>query len=563
MDEAALRALLARLMSRWENEVVEFKRAGDGFSTSDIGKYFSALANEANLRNEEKGWLVFGVEDQSRTVVGTDYRPERERLQGLKMQIAEGAEPSVTLRDIHELQTAQGRVLLLEIPAAPQGMPIAWQGHYYARAGESLTNLGLDKLDEIRRQVGAADWSAQIVVGASIAHLDAEALAKARELFAQKHASRFGAGEVLRWDEATFLDRARFTREGRVTRAALLLLGKPESAHFLSPHPAQITWRLEGAERAYEHFGPPFLLSTSALYQRIRNTQLRILPDDQLVAVELAKYDRKIVLEALHNCIAHQDYARGARIVVTETVDRLVFDNEGSFFEGQPGDYVSGQRIPHRYRNPFLAQAMAGVNMIDTMGYGIHSMFTGQAKRYFPMPDYELGEPHVVRMTLHGALVDPAYSRLLMQKTDLPLPDILALDRVQKKLPLDDASLRRLRSGGLVEGRKPNLHVSAAIATATARKAQYIRTRRQDDLFYFKLVSDYLAQFGSASRKEINELLWEKLSEGLNPTQRQYKIGNLLRSMRRAGMIQTQGARKSSRWSLNVEKSGASTRSNA
>ena len=313
MDEHALQSLLARLIALWEDEVVEFKRGGDGTSTSDIGRYFSALANEANLRNEEKGWLVFGVEDKSRKVVGTDYRPERERLQGLKMQIAEGAEPSVTLRDIHELQTAQGRVLLLEIPAAPQGMPIAWQGHYYARAGESLTNLGLDKLDEIRRQVGAADWSAQIVVGASIAHLDAEALAKARELFAQKHASRFGAGEVLRWDEATFLDRARFTREGRVTRTALLLLGKPESAHFLSPHPAQITWRLEGAERAYEHFGPPFLLSTSALYQRIRNTQLRILPDDQLVAVELAKYDRKIVLEALHNCIAHQDYARGAR----------------------------------------------------------------------------------------------------------------------------------------------------------------------------------------------------------------------------------------------------------
>ena len=165
MDEHALQALLARLIARWEDEVVEFKRGGDGTSTSDIGKYFSALANEANLRNEEKGWLVFGVEDKSRAVVGTDYRPERGRLQGLKMQIAEGAEPSVTLRDIHELQTAQGRVLLLEIPAAPQGMPIAWQGHYYARAGESLTNLGLDKLDEIRRQVGAADWSAQVVAG--------------------------------------------------------------------------------------------------------------------------------------------------------------------------------------------------------------------------------------------------------------------------------------------------------------------------------------------------------------------------------------------------------------
>ena len=160
MEEHVLRALLAKLIERWEDEVVEFKRAGDSFSTHDIGKYFSALANEANLRNEEKGWLVFGVDDKSRKVVGTDYRPEHARLDSLKMQIAEGSEPSITLRDIHELNISDGRVLLFEIPAAPQGIPIAWQGHYYARAGESLTNLGLDKLDTIRRQTGAADWSA-------------------------------------------------------------------------------------------------------------------------------------------------------------------------------------------------------------------------------------------------------------------------------------------------------------------------------------------------------------------------------------------------------------------
>lgn len=60
-----------------------------------------------------------------------------------------------------------------------------------------------------------------------------------------------------------------------------------------------MTLKLEGAEQAYMHFAPPFLLTTTALYQKIRNLPLRILPDDQLVPVEVAKYDRKIVLEAL------------------------------------------------------------------------------------------------------------------------------------------------------------------------------------------------------------------------------------------------------------------------
>lgn len=550
MDSKTLQAHLATLIERWENEVVEFKRAGDGYSTDDIGKYFSALANEANLRDQDRAWLVFGVDNKTRKVVGTDYRPEPERLHSLKMQISAGTEPAVTLRDIHELVLAEGRVLLFEIPAAPMGMPIAWKGHYYARAGESLTHLGLDKLDEIRRQVGAADWSAQVVVGATLAHLDDGALGRARESFAKKYANRFAADEVKAWSNAVFLDRAKLTRDGHVTRTTLLLLGKPEAAHLLSPHPAQMIWKLEGPERAYLPFGLPFLLNSSELYRKIRNVQVRILPEDQLVAVELAKYDQKIVLEGLHNCIAHQDYTRNGRIVVTEFPDRLLLENEGSFFEGKPVDYISGAKTPRRYRNPFLAQAMAELNMIDTMGYGIHEMHLGQARRFFPMPDYDLSEPQSVKMTIHGSVVDLAYSRLLIQKTDLALEDILALDRVQKKLPLDESMVKHLRKAGLIEGRKPNFHVSAMIAKATASKAEYIRTRGLDDAHYKQMIIDLLAKFGSASRQEIDQLLAGKLSDALDEEQKQNKISNLLTNLRRAKRIKNTGTRKLPVWVL-------------
>ncbi|MDD5301059.1 MAG: putative DNA binding domain-containing protein [Gallionella sp.] len=550
MDQTALQSLLTSLIATWENEVVEFKQAVKDYDTNKIGEYFSALANEANLRNVERAWLVFGVDNKTRSVVGSDYRQDHERLHSLKMQIAAETEPSITFRDIHELQAPQGRVVLFEIPAAPMGMPIGWKGHYYSRAGESLTSLGLDKQDEIRGQMGATDWSAQVVQGATLAHLDASALTRARESFARKYANRFEPDEVMRWTDSTFLDRAKLTQDGQITRTTLLLLGKDGSAHLLSPHPAQMTWKLEGAERAYQHFGPPFLLNTTALYQKIRNIQLRILPDDQLLAIELAKYDQKIVLEALHNCIAHQDYARNGRIIVTEQPDRLIFENEGAFFEGVPSDYCTGNKTPRRYRNPFLAQAMAELNMIDTMGYGIFEMHLGQARRYFPMPDYDLSEPQAVKMTIHGSIVDPAYSRLLIQKTDLSLPEIFALDRVQKKLPLDEAMVKHLRRANLIEGHKPNLHVSATVANATATKADYIRTRAQDDEFYAKLVMDYLTKFGSASRKEIDTLLLDKLSDALDDEQKENKIGNLLTSLRQADRIENTGSRKAPQWVL-------------
>lgn len=548
MEHDELTPLLSRLIATWENEVVEFKQAGNDYSTDKIGEYFSALANEANLRGADAGWLVFGVNNKSRSVVGTDYRPEAFRLQSLKMQIAENAEPRITFRNIHELHHADGRVVLFEIPAAPRGIPIAWKGHYYARAGESLTSLGLDKQDEIRRQTLAQDWTAQVVPTATLADLDTDAISRARDSFARKYANRFKPEEVANWPLETFLNRARVTQNGQVTRTALLLLGKAETAFHLSPNPAQLTWKLEGAERAYEHFAPPFLLSTTQLYQRIRNIQLRILPQDELIPVEVSKYDQKIVLESLHNCIAHQDYSRNGRVVVTELLDKLIFENEGSFFEGQPDEYVEGNKTPRRYRNPFLAQAMAELNMIDTMGYGIHQIYKGQARRYFPLPDYDLSEAGAVKMTIYGGVVDPAYSRLLIQKTDLPLVDVLALDRVQKKLPIPDEAVARLKRIKLIEGRKPNYHVSAAVAEVTANKADYIRTRAQDDEFYAKLLTDYLAKFGEANRDEINKLLMPKLSEALTEEQKEDKVSNLLTKLRRNGHIRNTGSRGQPVW---------------
>lgn len=553
MPPDALKALLAQLIAGWENEVVEFKQAGNDFDTDKIGRYFSALSNEANLRNQERGWLVFGVNNRTRMVVGSAYRTETDRLNGLKHQIANDTEPGVTFRDIHVLDTPQGRVILFEIPAAPLGIPIAWKGHYYARAGESLSSLGLDKQDEIRAQTRATDWSAQLVEEATLAHLDPAALTRARDGFALKYANRFREGEVKGWPEAVFLERARLTTDGKLTRTALLLLGRAEAAHLLSPHPAQITWRLEGPERAYQHFGPPWLLNTTALYRKIRNIQMRILPEDELLALEVAKYDHKIVLEALHNCIAHQDYRRNGRIVVTEEPDQLIFENEGSFFEGQPADYLKGHKTPRRYRSPFLAQAMAELNMIDTMGYGIHEMFTGQARRFFPMPDYDLSNPQAVKMTLHGRIVDAAYSRALIQKTDLSLEDVLSLDRVQKRLPLDDETVRHLKRAKLIEGRKPNFHVSAAIASAAETKADYIKTRALDDSYYRKLVTEYLEKFGHANRADIDGFLMEKLSDVLDEKQKVTKIGNLLTSMRKAGTIRNAGPRGVPCWQL-VEK---------
>ena len=554
MTPEQLEGQLDRLIAGWEHECVEFKRATNDFDTDEIGRYFSALANEANLRGCDSGWLVFGVDNKTRSVLGTRYREEPDRLMGLKQQMAQNLGPSTTFRDIHELRRADARVLMFQVPPAPRGMPIAWKDHYYARNGESLAGLDIVKLEAIRAQSAGDDWSATTCPKATLADLDPAALAKAREIFSTRFADRVSEATVAGWSDGEFVAQCKLSVEGQLTRAALILLGRRECTHRLSPFVAELSWKLEGQERAYEHFHPPFLLETSRLYQRIRNLRLSLLPPGQLIPLDVPKYDQRIVLEALHNCIAHQDWRACERIVVIERPGEIEFSNAGGFFDGNPNDYVLGNRTPRRYRNRLLAEAMVTLRMMDTMGFGIREvMFKGQADRYLPLPDFDLRDPAHVFLRLPGRFIDENYSRALLTQGDFTLEEIFALDRIQKGLAVEGAVLRNLRKRGLVEGRRPALYISAKVAAASGlpgAKGDYIRTRRQDDAHYKHLILDYLRQFTEASRDDLRDMLLPKLPGALSAEQKEHKIKNLLAALRRGGQIVRHGGLSNARWRL-------------
>lgn len=551
LTEPALLRLLDELRALpVEAEWVEFKEARHSFDSRKLGKYVSALANEACLAGRPCGWLVFGVRNTDHAVVGTNYRSDPAKLQALKHELARHLTGGLTVQAIYEVNHTKGRVLFFEIAPAPAGIPIAYKGHYYGRDGESLVALSIEKLERIRSMDQAKDWTAGIIERLGLETLDPDALREARTSFIAKYRGKHFARDCDQWDDATFCDKAKLTRDGGITRAALLLVGKPESAHHLEPALSQITWKLEGEQRAYEHFGPPYLLTVNDLYSRIRNLKQRIMPANRLIPIEVDAYDKWVVLEALHNCLAHQDYKRGHRIIVTERPDRLVFENAGSFFEGSVEDYTTGARTPSHYRNPFLAQAMVNLNMIDTMGYGIHRMFLEQRRRSFPLPDYDLSDPAKVHLTIHGRLIDENYTRLLMEARDLPLATVILLDRVQKDHQIAKQDASRLRKQNLIEGRLPKLYVSARIAVATEDKAAYIRHRAFDDAHYKQMILDFLKKFGQASREDIDRLLEGKLSDALDEKQKYHKTRNLLQVLRREGHIQNEGSRGKPRWVL-------------
>lgn len=568
MDEAALIARVNELRALpREAGTVEFKSNWD--RPSDIGEYLSALANSAVLNQHVRAWLLWGIDDATHKVTGTSFDPFQAKGEGNQPLIMWLTQKTIPRPDFtfHEVAHPDGRVILLEI-FPPRMAPLAFAGERYIRVDSHKSRLSQysDKESRLWALLGPKqDWSGEVVPGASIDDLDPEAVATARRRFTEyltKSEPDVSRHEQIRadaasWPVTTLLNKAQITRQGKITHAALLLLGRDEATHFLSPVDAKITWVLRDDQNRTEssqHFGTPFLLSTDKVFGRIRNVTVEHMPDGTLFPTAVQRYDAWVMREALHNSVAHQDYQLGGKINVVEHPDRLVFSNLGQFIPPSVEWMLENQSPPEHYRNQWLINGMIRLRMIDQVGSGIRRMFETQRERFFPMPDYLIdaagsGNPRV-EVTIRGTILDLNYTKLLMKRGDLDLRQVLLLDRVQKHQALSAIEAKLLRQAKLIEGRAPNFHVSAKVAAWTGDKARYIRNRGFDDQYYRGLVLEYLQKYGQATRRDLDELLLPKLPDVLNAPQKGHKVRNLLQAMRRSEMLVREGPKATAVWRL-------------
>lgn len=186
MNTAELHALLDRLRAEpRETEWLEFK--ANRYDPQALGEYLSALANSACLLGKPRGYLVFGVEDETHGVVGTSFDPAAEKGKGnqpLPLWLSLGLQPNVGF-EIHPFEYRGKRVVLFEIhPAFDR--PVKFYGTAYIRDGSSKTELA--KYPEKERQIWQrrVDWSAQVCAQATFKDLDPEAIAKARHEYKTK-----------------------------------------------------------------------------------------------------------------------------------------------------------------------------------------------------------------------------------------------------------------------------------------------------------------------------------------------------------------------------------------
>ncbi len=526
----------------------EFKNLKNSFcgdERNDVISYVSAIANM------EGGYLVVGVHDKTLEIVGTDtYNYDRQKA--ILRMTERCANLSSEGLDIDEYITddTHKTVWVIHIPKHLPKRPVYAHDKAWQRIEDSLVEITPERMNAIFDEplVTDTDWSAVIVPNATIDDLDELAIAKAKVMFKKVH-NRIPSTEVNAWSVEEFLSNAGVMIDGGITRAAIILLGKPVSVFKLRPAVVRVTWSLRdehGDVVDYEHFTAPFILTVDQILAKVHNLTMREMPGGTLFPDVMQQYDDYSMREVLHNCIAHQDYTLQERINLVENPGFLYYANGGSFMPGTLQKALATHGPQRHYRNECLCNAMVNFNMIDIVGRGIRKIFNEQWRRHFPMPDYEIDAANKeVAVRLYGNAINEKYTTLLKEKKDLTLEDCILLDAVQKGHRINETNANNLLSRGLVEGEYPDLTISLSIARQTKQVPEYTKLKGLEKDKLKQMVIQFLQNSGSegARREFIYKYLKDVLPSNKTEEQQLRIVGRLLVEMNEEGLIGKEGLR--------------------
>ena len=527
-------------------EMKNHKNLFAGDEKNDVISYVAAIANM------EGGHLVIGVQDKTLEIVGTDLSKFNLNAQSAVWKLLEHctnlSSEGLSI-DEYTTEDSHKTVWIIHIPKHLPRRPVYAHKKAWQRVEDSLVEMTQERLAAILEEpvFEAKDWSAEIVPNAVLTDLDELAVAKARVMFKKVHASKIPAEEIDAWTVEELLSNSGIMIDGKLTRAAIILLGKPVSVFKLRPAVVEVTWTLRDERQEvvdYEHFTAPFILTVDQILSKIRNLTMRELPGGTLFPETMKQYDDYTIREALHNAIAHQDYTLQQRINFVENPGYLYYANGGSFIPGTLQNVLTTKGPQRYFRNECLCRAMVNFNMIDTVSRGIKKMFNEQWKRHFPMPDYEIDALNKeVGVKIYGNTINEKYTELLKENNTLTLGDCILLDAVQKRHRISEKDVVALLNRGLLEGDTSEYNISLDIAKKTRQLPYYTHNRGLDKAKLQHMILQYLQNAGSvgAKRDAIFDYLRDVLPRNKTSEQQERMVGNILAEMKEAEIVIVKG----------------------
>jgi ATP-dependent DNA helicase RecG len=530
--------LLQQWLNGQEDEHLEFKEAKTGFDSGKLTRYCVALANEGG------GHIVFGVTDKRpRKVIGSGAFQDLSRLKrDLSQRVRLHINAAV-------LAHPDGRVLVVTVPSRPTGAPIEYKGAYWMRRGEDLVAMSAEVLKQIFDE-GQPDYSAEICTLATFEDLDPAAIEKFRELWSASS----GNSVLTSLSPEQLLEDAELTIDGKITYAALIMLGTPNG---LGRHLAQaetvFEYRSSEGSVSYqqrEEFRRGFLLYLDELWTLINLRNEVHVYQDGLFRRQVSTFNEAAVREAMLNALAHRDYRLGGSVFVRQYPKRLDIVSPGGFPPGVTAENLLWRQAP---RNRRIAEVMAKCDLVERSGQGANLIFEACIQEGKALPDYSDSDDYQVAIVLRGEVQDENFLSFLERVGAETLArfttdDFLLLDAIHREAPIRErlrGQIPTLLDLGVIEsrgrGRGTKYLLSERFYRFAGKPGAYTRKKGLDRETNKTLLLRHIERnksLGSPLR-DLQEVL---------PSLSKKQIQHLLNEMKAEGRVHVRGRTRAALW---------------
>jgi ATP-dependent DNA helicase RecG len=523
-----------------EDEHLEFKEAKTQIDSHELARYCVALANEGG------GKLILGVTNaRPRMVVGSracrDLPRTRQRLLD-----------QVRLRvEAEEVAHLAGRVVVFHVPSRPLGRAVSYEGAFWMRVGQSLVPMTWERLEQIRAEA-VPDFSVEVLKGTDLTCLDANAMEEFRRLWVRKS----GSQRLATYSGEQLLADAELMRDGRLTRAALILLGTPAALRHYQLGQAEVIFEYRVHEESThyddrETYHGGFLLYHDRLWEKINLRNEVDQFQEGLFRWDIRAFNERVVREALLNAITHPDYQHSGSIFVKQSARRLSVESPGGF---PSGITVENILTEHNARSRLIAETLERcIPAVERSGQGVNAMFEQSIRESKPLPDYSRSDSYHVRVILQGQVQDEEFLRFFEQvgqetQREFSTHDFIVLDLARQGEPIPPGlrdRVPRLRGLGLLEktgyGKGTRYILSRRYYRAVGKRGAYTRAKGLDEETNKELLLKHIRdnQGDGSPLAELLEVL---------PTLPRRQVQRLLRELKEGGRVHLVGRGGSARW---------------
>lgn len=493
----------------------------------------------AGFANKEGGVLYFGVKNNG-SVVGIHSMSEKTTRQ-LSHHYLDNIEPKLFPQIA--IETLDGKEVI-KVTVEKSTTPYhCYKKEPFIRVASETRQMPQDEYQRrlITYKELNQDFSAKIIKEAVLTDLAPEALLNLRKLL--KSSGRVTV-EIDKLSDEQLLRDLQLLRDGELTIAAIVLLGKTDSISRLLPYvEIRYSFKISESEtrtQDIEIFNGGYLLYYNRVWEKINSRNLTLSVPQGLLIHEVKAFDEASIREAVNNTVIHRDYSLQESVFITQLQTKIEFKSPGGFVEGVTTENILDES---KTRNKLIADTLFKAGFVEHLGNGVNLMYKNQLAYGKKAPSYLKSVNSSVLLELDGKIHDEDFAKYVFNiaaKNGKELSDkeLIILNEIKenKRVPAN-AITENLLQLGLIEKVGYGKHLlSRTYYESSKRSGEYTRSRGLSKENHKMLIVQHLSNHGKGFKRDLEQVL---------PGVAWHVIYRLLLELRKEGKIKFEGDRRS------------------